>query len=218
MQRRKEVNWFADQMEKVLQANDHKGGWRNCYIRDMLIRIPEEYTELVEAVVSGDIDRIVSEAADVANFSLMVADLAYRYGVPNTARVVRPRAAEHGKLPPNQDDQNEPEMLTCGHEAKFLVYSQLRNYCAACGETASLVNLPFSRPDTRRVPLTPAPIEDYEGEDVTWCQDKINDTDVSYVRSDLYEHLLQNYKNLQEKLFGTHSPERWSDILKELGI
>lgn len=40
-------------------------------------------------------------------------------------------------IPLNELSTDEPEMLTCGHEAKFLVYATFRNYCAVCGETAS---------------------------------------------------------------------------------
>jgi len=30
MQLREEVKWFAEEMEKKLLINDHKGGWDSC--------------------------------------------------------------------------------------------------------------------------------------------------------------------------------------------
>ncbi len=74
-------------MEIELQANDHKGGWKNCWMEDLLERIPEEYQELLEAVKSGNLESIISEAADVANFAMMVADIAYRYGLQSREAV-----------------------------------------------------------------------------------------------------------------------------------
>lgn len=86
MKIRDELKWFAEKMETELRANDHKGGWRDCWLEDLLVRIPEEYSELLEAVRSGSIETIVSEAADVANFALMVADIVHRYGVQSKER------------------------------------------------------------------------------------------------------------------------------------
>ena len=39
--------------------------------------------------------------------------------------------------------------------------------------------------------------QDYEGEDVTWCVDKINETDVEYVRKDLYDDMVAMVKILE---------------------
>ena len=41
-------------------------------------------------------------------------------------------------------------------------------------------------------------IEDYEGDDVTWCTDKINETDEEYIRKDLYEKLQEEYKQFAQ--------------------
>jgi NTP pyrophosphatase (non-canonical NTP hydrolase) len=82
---RDEVLWFAKCMEKKLQANDHKGHWSNCTLAYLKRRIREELSELERAVprdgfysfyTSEEVANIVSEAADVANFAMMIADKA----------------------------------------------------------------------------------------------------------------------------------------------
>jgi NTP pyrophosphatase (non-canonical NTP hydrolase) len=78
---RDEVRWFARQMEARLLANDHKGGWRDCTVEELLQRINDEYLELLEAVNGNpsDIHSIIAECADVANFAMMVADVVNRW-------------------------------------------------------------------------------------------------------------------------------------------
>ena len=66
---RSEVMWFAEQMERKLRANDHKGGWRNDYIRHLNYRLGLEQVELNVALTKGIAEEIISEAADVANFA-----------------------------------------------------------------------------------------------------------------------------------------------------
>jgi ribosomal protein L37E len=34
--------------------------------------------------------------------------------------------------------------MECGHEVKYIVYSERRNYCAICGENARRRNIPFA--------------------------------------------------------------------------
>lgn len=98
------VQAFAEAMEEELQKNDYKGGWWDDHPRELLSRVVEELAELVP-LVSGDKlivplleivadrlcdesphsvgpdrpqkpRRIRSEAADVANMVMMVADAA----------------------------------------------------------------------------------------------------------------------------------------------
>jgi hypothetical protein len=78
-----EVVAFADAMERKLRENDHKGHWDDCQVEYLLRRLREETKEL--ATVAGDRDArsltneeeaaVVNEAADVANFAMMVADV-----------------------------------------------------------------------------------------------------------------------------------------------
>ena len=68
---------FALLMEEKLGANDHKRHWSSFTVEYLLRRLRQEVGELERAVSEGqsppDIGR---EAADVANFAMMVADLA----------------------------------------------------------------------------------------------------------------------------------------------
>ncbi|GIQ61511.1 hypothetical protein PACILC2_00790 [Paenibacillus cisolokensis] len=84
---RSEVQWFAEQMEENLRENDHKGGWENESIYWLFSRLKEESTELLRAVdlvrdLHDDPKKIISEAADVANFAMMIADNARRINAP----------------------------------------------------------------------------------------------------------------------------------------
>jgi NTP pyrophosphatase (non-canonical NTP hydrolase) len=81
---REPVRWFAQQMERKLAANDHKSHWsgiRTMHLFNMLIA---ETKELHSAFGIGEepgdpehsMRRIIDEAADVANFAMMIADKA----------------------------------------------------------------------------------------------------------------------------------------------
>lgn len=73
---RAELVWFAEEMEKKLRENDHKGGWDGCDPWGLIVRTYEELGELCDAYTSGeDPDTVIREAADVANFAMMVADI-----------------------------------------------------------------------------------------------------------------------------------------------
>jgi phosphoribosyl-ATP pyrophosphohydrolase len=90
---RSEVMWFAEQMERKLRANDHKGGWRNDYIRHLNYRLGLEQVELNVALTKGIAEEIISEAADVANFAMMVADLAHDPPKNSLHEYIRSQAA-----------------------------------------------------------------------------------------------------------------------------
>ena len=47
---RPEVQWFAEQMELQLRANDHKGGWQGDTYMALLTRLKEETDELYECI------------------------------------------------------------------------------------------------------------------------------------------------------------------------
>lgn len=88
---RPEVAAFADAMETKLRANEHKGGWKYMHPHDLLDRLREETRELkiaadiacVRMAERPDlpdharvyVDRVRGEAADVANFAMMIADV-----------------------------------------------------------------------------------------------------------------------------------------------
>jgi hypothetical protein len=68
------VVWFAHQMIGQLIANDDKGGWDDESLVYLLDRLSEEVQELKHALIEADKDGIIQEAADVANFAMMIAD------------------------------------------------------------------------------------------------------------------------------------------------
>lgn len=80
-QLRPEVLAFARLMEQQLRANDHKPGWKNDNPMALLDRADEELNELHAALMRAFVDMksnretVGKEAADVANFALMIADV-----------------------------------------------------------------------------------------------------------------------------------------------
>lgn len=70
----------AYQLEK-LALNRHKLGWEEANMSDLLFGLKMETYELREAINRGeDVGEIWREAADVANFAMMVA-ARYEKGV-----------------------------------------------------------------------------------------------------------------------------------------
>lgn len=83
------VEAFAKEMEEKLQANIHKGGregWEDDDPDALCDRLVEEVKELTEALrlrrslplgasSPAMTSRITQEAADVANFAMMIADV-----------------------------------------------------------------------------------------------------------------------------------------------
>lgn len=77
---RPELQWFAKQMESKLRKNDHKLHWSQINTGYLTARLYQEYQELLEAIRDGKPPvEIAEEAADVANFAMMIADNAERY-------------------------------------------------------------------------------------------------------------------------------------------
>jgi NTP pyrophosphatase (non-canonical NTP hydrolase) len=84
---RPEVLAFMEEMEARLRANDHKGGWEDCSYPYLIRRIREETDELLSSLGQvGVVDpaEVRREAADVANFAMMVADVFGRKSVSQT--------------------------------------------------------------------------------------------------------------------------------------
>lgn len=71
---------FAKRMEAKLDLNRHKGdreGWIDDSARALLKRLREETKELARALDGAESrrERAPDEAADVANFAMMIADV-----------------------------------------------------------------------------------------------------------------------------------------------
>lgn len=73
---RQSVSQFARLMEERLQKHDHKGryGWAGYRKRVLLEMLHGELCELSEAVFTHNEEEIRKEAADLANFAMMIAD------------------------------------------------------------------------------------------------------------------------------------------------
>ena len=76
---RKQVQRFAEEMEKVLAIHDNfKGGYQSCTNGYLYRRLMEESAELFQAIFEKDAMRggknVVRECVDVANFAMMIAD------------------------------------------------------------------------------------------------------------------------------------------------
>jgi len=65
---------FSQEMEKRLVENNFKGGWKESSPTWLLARLIQEAGELSNAIVWNDPDASVREAADVANFAMMIAE------------------------------------------------------------------------------------------------------------------------------------------------
>lgn len=77
---RASVSWFAGCMERKLRINDHKVPWTETDPGYLMQRLLEEVLELNVALIewqrgSGQRGAVIMEAADVANFAHMIADL-----------------------------------------------------------------------------------------------------------------------------------------------
>lgn len=81
MKPRPEVQQFALDMERVLQMNEHKGGWQSCPPAYLFRRLLEEVAEVAEWVTQqGGLDSLDfrHECVDVANFAMMLWDNSKR--------------------------------------------------------------------------------------------------------------------------------------------
>jgi DNA primase large subunit len=89
MKVRKEVKWFAGRMENKLSQNDHKEGWEYCHSNELITSVEDELNELIKKMSEigyqvfwehfpddSDIDQLIDECADIANFAMMIADNA----------------------------------------------------------------------------------------------------------------------------------------------
>lgn len=70
-----EVQQFAWDMARKLKCNEHKGGWEGLSVDELFGLLEEELDELADAIMNGTAADVIDEAADVANFAMMIADL-----------------------------------------------------------------------------------------------------------------------------------------------
>lgn len=82
---RESVWWFAQQMELKLLDNEHKGHWSRDSLLGLLQRLHEELCELLAAIRRENLENVIGEAADVANFAMIIADNARHLNQVGTA-------------------------------------------------------------------------------------------------------------------------------------
>lgn len=70
-----DIHIFVGLMLKKLHANIHKGRWENQNIEDTYQNLVDEVVELNDAIEDNDAEGILMEAADVANFAMIVASI-----------------------------------------------------------------------------------------------------------------------------------------------
>ena len=75
---RPEVQAFARLMERELRENDWKGGWQDMTPIECFIRLQEEVDEVESLIVRPAVVQreLESEAADVANFCMMLVEVS----------------------------------------------------------------------------------------------------------------------------------------------
>lgn len=82
------IDWFATRMSQKMNQNDWKPGWHQDSLLALLLRLKEETAELEQLVIEAsptspvNIEQIINESADIANFAMMIADNARRGGLP----------------------------------------------------------------------------------------------------------------------------------------
>ncbi|MDD5693564.1 MAG: hypothetical protein PHU86_03785 [Patescibacteria group bacterium] len=73
---RPSVQRFAQEMERKLKLNDHKGGWMKMTPTEILSDLAKERLELGQALAIGDSENILEECADNANYLMMLAEVS----------------------------------------------------------------------------------------------------------------------------------------------
>lgn len=83
MKVRGEIMSFASQMEAKMKENDDRNGWEYEGYLWLLSRLKQETKELKLAIkcairleCRANLSEVIREAADVANFAMMIADNA----------------------------------------------------------------------------------------------------------------------------------------------
>ena len=68
------VREFAKEMEKQLSANEHKGGWKTCSSGFLMDELKCNCEKLRWAMNRGDQEEVIKRSANIANFSMMLAE------------------------------------------------------------------------------------------------------------------------------------------------
>ena len=72
----RELKTFIDAMRYKLMKNAHKGRWEDLDLKTALKRLKDEVEELEEAIENGNEIEVILESGDVANYAMIVANIA----------------------------------------------------------------------------------------------------------------------------------------------
>jgi NTP pyrophosphatase (non-canonical NTP hydrolase) len=75
-----DIKQFVNLMIFKLHKNVHKGRWENIDIWDAFWMMQTESGELMKAIRERNIDEMYMEAADVANFAMILASILKERG------------------------------------------------------------------------------------------------------------------------------------------
>lgn len=114
------LEWFTKEMSNKLQGNRHKGSWSGEELSWLLYRLKEEVEELaVEVLKHPDPIYIIEEAADVANFAMMIAcnarpgEMPTRGGIDNPLSVTEANICAHEFRKSPSKNKNESDGVIC---------------------------------------------------------------------------------------------------------
>lgn len=92
---RPEVQKFAEEMEKQLKANEHKGGWKDCTYDFLLSELDKNLNRLrylnghrggCIAEIKESVKEVNRRCANIANFAMMICDNAGALGEDDDRR------------------------------------------------------------------------------------------------------------------------------------
>lgn len=72
-EREEALSRFSEDMRAKLTANERKGTWADTPMWTLILRLKEEMRELTDALIERQ-GTVPDEAADVANYAMMIAD------------------------------------------------------------------------------------------------------------------------------------------------
>ena len=79
MRLRPEVQKFAEEMERELRVNEHKGDWGDCNEEFLISEMNRNIVRLIQTIERDNgnglfADTVIRRCANVANFAMMIAD------------------------------------------------------------------------------------------------------------------------------------------------
>nr|WP_319776000.1 hypothetical protein [uncultured Sphaerochaeta sp.] len=73
-----DISAFVETMRYKLAQNNHKGYWDKSTLLRLANRVKEELDEVVDAILTGTLEDVQNEAADVGNFAMFIHSNAKR--------------------------------------------------------------------------------------------------------------------------------------------